>query len=64
MPELGPLLVALTAALEELRETEAAHDEARERCRQALNAARAAGASYALLGRHVGLSSGGSPGLT
>jgi hypothetical protein len=56
VPDLGPKLIELTAALEELRKGEADLEQRRERFRAALRAAHEAGASYGLLGRHVGLS--------
>ena len=56
MPDLGPLLVELTASLEELRKGEEDLERRKERFRKALRAAHEAGASYGLLGRHVGLS--------
>jgi hypothetical protein len=60
MPELPRLLTDAAEAAEDLRAAEAEAEEmlaeAREKFREALDAARAAGASYALLGRVVGLS--------
>jgi hypothetical protein len=56
MTDLADKLAAAAQAAAELRAAEADVDRARENFREALRAARAAGASYGLIGRMVGLS--------
>jgi hypothetical protein len=55
MPELADLLAEVARAAAEVRAQEVELEEARERFRAALRAARDAGCSYALLGRAAGL---------
>lgn len=55
MPELTARLAEVTEALAELRAAEGDLERCRERFRETLHAAHAAGAGYALLGRVVGL---------
>jgi hypothetical protein len=54
--DLAASLQAVIAADRQLRETEAAHEQARESFRRALREAHAAGATYEQLGKLVGLS--------
>jgi hypothetical protein len=54
--DLAASLQAVIAADRQLRETEAAHEQARESFRRALREAHEAGATYEQLGKLVGLS--------
>jgi hypothetical protein len=54
--DLAASLQAVIDADRQLRETEAAHGQARERFRRALQEAHEAGATYEQLGKLVGLS--------
>jgi hypothetical protein len=54
--DLAASLQAVIDADRQLRETAAAHEQARERFRRALREAHAAGATYEQLGKLVGLS--------
>jgi hypothetical protein len=54
--DLAASLQAVIDADRQLRETEAAHEHARERFRRALQEAHDAGATYEQLGKLVGLS--------
>ena len=54
--DLAASLQAVIDADRQLRETEAAHEQARERFRSALREAHDAGATYEQLGKLVGLS--------
>lgn len=56
MPEIADKLVEVGRAAAELRAAEDEVAAARQRFREALRAAHNAGASYALIGRVVGLS--------
>lgn len=56
MPELAQAIASVSVASERLQEAERAEEEARQELARALEAAYRAGASYALLGRLVGLS--------
>jgi len=54
--DLAASLQAVINADRQLRQTEAAHEQARERFRHALQEAHEAGATYEQLGKLVGLS--------
>jgi hypothetical protein len=56
VPDLPARLQAVIDSDRELREAEAAHEQARERFRRALQEAHEAGATYEQLGKLVGLS--------